>query len=50
MPLTLSSRIEGWRLEAITRLDERISAEDFRDRMPRRGRTGEKAPQVRQKE
>ena len=27
---------EGWRMEAIMRLDERISAEDFRDRMPTR--------------
>ncbi|KAL8796498.1 MAG: hypothetical protein Q9195_001172 [Heterodermia aff. obscurata] len=47
MPLTLSQKIEGWRMEAITRLDERISAEDFRDRMPRRKTRGreEKAPQ-----
>ena len=48
MPLTLSTRIEGWRLEAIIRLDERVSAEDFRDRMMARSRG--RAPQVRLKE
>ena len=47
MPLTLSSKVEGWRLEAITRLDDRITAEDFRDRMPGRTVKGvQKDPQV----
>lgn len=49
MPLTLSSKLEGWRMEGITRLDDRVSAEEFRDRMPtRKGKNGlSKPPQVR---
>ena len=34
LPITLSSRIEGWRLELINRRDERSCAQDILDRMP----------------
>ena len=45
MPLTISSEIEGWRMENIHRIDDRITANDFLDRMPS-DRDGE-APLVR---
>ena len=44
LPLTLSSQVEGFRLENIVRLDHRISAQDFRDRMP--SLNGREGPQV----
>ena len=34
MPLTISSSIEGGRIENIQRIDGRIAIEDFQDRMP----------------
>lgn len=34
LPLTLSSLIEGGRMENIQRLDSRITVQDFQDRMP----------------
>lgn len=34
MPLTVSSSIEGGRIENIQRVDSRIAIEDFQDRMP----------------
>lgn len=36
LPMTLSSRIEGWRLEMIYRRDDRVVARDILDRMPPR--------------
>ena len=32
--MTISSKIEGWRLEMWIRLDDRISMNDLADRMP----------------
>ena len=45
LPLTISSQIEGWWLEAIGRLDDRIQRKDIMARLPREYAKGEEKPQ-----